>query len=194
MASAALEEPILAFEGQRDWEGWLKKHHAGSAGVWLRIAKKGAGEVSLSYAEALDAALCYGWIDGQKKGQGAHHWLQRFTPRSARSIWSKKNCANALALIEQGRMKPPGLKEVERAQGDGRWGQAYDSPRTASVPPDLQAALDAQPGAKAFFATLNSANRYAVLWRVQTAKRPETRARRIEQLVQMLARGEKLHP
>jgi len=176
------------------WERWLRRHHAASDGVWLRVAKKGAAEGSVSYAEALEVALCHGWIDGQKQAGDAGHWLQRFTPRRARSIWSKVNRAKAEALIAAGRMQPAGLKEVERAKADGRWADAYDSVSAATVPPDLQAALDAAPQARAFFETLNSANRYAVLWRVQTAKRAETRARRIAQFVQMLARGEKLHP
>lgn len=188
------DDLILVFEHQPAWEAWLKKHHAGSNGVWLHIAKKDAEQPSVSYAQALESALCWGWIDGQKKGGDESHWLQRFTPRRARSIWSKKNRENALALIQQGRMQPPGLKEVERAQGDGRWDDAYDSARTATVPSDLQAELDGNQKAKAFFATLDGANRYAVLWRVQTAKKPETRARRIAQFVEMLARHEKIHP
>ncbi|MED5618372.1 YdeI/OmpD-associated family protein [Ideonella sp. BN130291] len=191
-APAPTEEP-LRLHDTLAWERWLKRHHAGSDGVWLEIAKKGAPEPTLSYAEALEVALCYGWIDGQKKG-GEPYWLQRFTPRRARSIWSKVNRAKAEALIEQGRMQPAGLKEVERAKADGRWADAYDSPSQASVSPELQAAFDANPKAAAFFATLDSTNRYAVLWRVQTAKRPETRAKRIAQLVEMLARHEKLHP
>jgi len=147
----------------------------------------------VSYAEAVEQALCFGWIDGQKRSLDAHHWLQRFTPRRARSLWSKVNCEKALALIEQGRMQPAGLREVERARHDGRWEQAYDPPGRAQVPPDLEAAFARHPRAAAFFATLDGANRYAVLWRLQTAKRPETRARRIEQFVAMLERGEKLH-
>ena len=175
------------------WTRWLHRHHASSDGVWLRIAKAGAPTPTVSYADALEVALCYGWIDGQKRG-GSPYWLQRFTPRRPRSIWSKVNRQKALALIAAGRMQPAGLREVQRAQADGRWEDAYDSPGTASVPPDLQHALDAQPQAARFFQGLDSANRYAVLWRIQTAKRPDTRARRIAQLVQMLARGEKLHP
>jgi uncharacterized protein YdeI (YjbR/CyaY-like superfamily) len=147
----------------------------------------------VSYAEALECALCFGWIDGQKKALDEQHWLQRFTPRRSRSLWSRINCTRVLALIEQGRMQPAGLAEVERAGTDGRWQRAYDSARTAKVPPDLQAALDANPGAMAFFQTLDGANRYAVLWRVTTAKKPETRAKRIATYVQMLARGEKPH-
>ena len=182
------------FASQRAFETWLRTHHATSDGLWLQIAKAGAAQPSVSYAQALESALCFGWIDGQKKSLDAQHWLQRFTPRRARSIWSKVNRAKALALIEQGRMQPAGLREVERAQADGRWDDAYDSARTSTVPADLQAALDAEPKARAFFDALDAANRYAVLWRVQTAKKAETRARRIAQFAAMLARGEKLHP
>jgi uncharacterized protein YdeI (YjbR/CyaY-like superfamily) len=181
--------------GDRDaWEAWLRQHHASSDGLWLQLAKAGAAEPGLSYADALEVALCHGWIDGQKKGLDAQSWLQRFTPRRPRSIWSKINCAKAEALIAQGRMQPAGLAEVERARADGRWDRAYAGARTSTVPDDLQAALAANPRAAAFFQTLNGANRYAVLWRVQTASRPETRARRIATLVEMLARGEKIHP
>ena len=188
------EAPAQRFASQRSWETWLRKHHESSDGVWLLIAKSGADSPTVGYAEALETALCFGWIDGQKKGLDARHWLQRFTPRRARSIWSKSNRAKALALIEQGRMQPAGVREVERAQADGRWDDAYDSPSTATVPPDLQAALDTDANAKAFFDALDGANRYAVLWRVQTAKKAETRAKRIAQFVAMLARHEKLHP
>lgn len=188
------DTPARRFTRQRSWETWLRKHHESSDGVWLLIAKRDAEHPTISYAEALQIALCFGWIDGQKKGVDEQHWLQRFTPRRARSIWSKVNRSKALVLIEQGRMQAAGLREVERAQADGRWADAYDSPSTASVPPDLQAALDLDVKAKAFFETLNSANRYAVLWRVQTAKRAGTRAKRIAKFVAMLARHEKLHP
>jgi uncharacterized protein YdeI (YjbR/CyaY-like superfamily) len=181
------------FATSRSWETWLRKHHRSSDGIWLLLAKKGAERASVSYAEALECALCFGWIDGQKKALDEQHWLQRFTPRRSRSLWSRINCTRVLALIEQDRMHPAGLAEVERARADGRWQSAYDSARTAKVPPDLQAALDANPGAQAFFRTLDGANRYAVLWRVTTAKKPETRAKRIATYVQMLARGEKLH-
>ncbi|MBL8387378.1 MAG: YdeI/OmpD-associated family protein [Hydrogenophaga sp.] len=181
------------FKNARAFETWLTKHHARSDGLWLQIAKRGADEPSVSYAEAVEIALCWGWIDGQKKGLDDQHFLQRFTPRRARSVWSKVNVEKVAALIESGRMQAPGLAQVEAAKADGRWARAYDGARTAVVPDDLQAALDAQPPAKAFFATLNASNRYAVLWRIQTAVKPETRARRIEQLVDMLARGETVH-
>jgi uncharacterized protein YdeI (YjbR/CyaY-like superfamily) len=181
------------FRDRQAWERWLRAHHATSDGAWLQLAKVGAGEPGLSYAEALEVALCWGWIDGQKKGLDAQSWLQRFTPRRARSLWSKINRAKAEALIADGRMQPAGLAEVERARRDGRWDEAYDGARASVVPPDLQAAFDANRRAADFFATLDGANRYAVLWRVQTAKRPETRAKRIATLVDMLARGEKIH-
>jgi uncharacterized protein YdeI (YjbR/CyaY-like superfamily) len=179
---------------QHEWENWLRLHHEDSSGVWLRIAKKDANLASVSYLEALETALCFGWIDGQKKKLDEHAWLQRFSPRRSRSIWSKANCTKAQALFEQGRMQSAGLKEMELAKADGRWENAYDSASTMTMPQDLQHALDAEPDAAAFFATLNSANRYAVLWRVQTAKRAETRAKRIKQYVEMLARKEKIHP
>src|SRR5579871_5943924 len=175
------------------WAKWLEAHHASSDGVWLRLAKKGAGLRSISYAEALEEALCFGWIDAQKRPESEQAWLQRFTPRKAKSIWSKINREKALRLMEAGRMRPAGLAQVESARRDGRWEQAYDSPAQAAVPEDLRMALNANPEAQAFFGRLDRANRYAVLWRIQTAKRAETRARRVEQFVAMLARGEKLH-
>jgi uncharacterized protein YdeI (YjbR/CyaY-like superfamily) len=187
------ELPILAFDGPDAWAAWLEEEHASSKGIWLKLAKKGSGIPSVTYAEALEVALCHGWIDGQKRSHDASAWLQKFTPRGKRSIWSKVNREKALALIESGRMRPAGLEEVERAQRDGRWEAAYDSQSTATMPGDLAEVLEQSPKAKAFFATLDSANRYAILFRVQTAKKAETRVRRIEQLVQMLERGEKIH-
>lgn len=191
---AANEGEALHFGSQAEWARWLARHHAGSAGVWVRHAKKGAPEPSVSYPEALEVALCFGWIDGQKKSAGVEYWLQRWTPRTAKSIWSQVNREKALKYIEEGRMQPSGLAEVERARKDGRWDAAYASVSTATVPPDLQAAFDANPAAEAFFATLNSQNRYAVLFRIHTAKKPETRARRVAQFVEMLARRETVHP
>ena len=188
------ELPKIAFPNQKAWEKWLKENHLSSTGIWLQLAKKTAATPSVTYPEAIEVALCYGWIDGQKKSHDAETWLQKFTPRGRKSIWSKINCEKALALIESRKMKPAGLSEVERAKQDGRWEQAYDSPSKATVPPDLQKALNKNPRAKAFFAKLESRNRYAVLWRVQTAKKAETRAKRIELFVEMLERGEKLHP
>jgi uncharacterized protein YdeI (YjbR/CyaY-like superfamily) len=190
-ASAALV-PTL-FKNAKAFETWLKKHHAASDGLWLQIARKGADEPSVTYLEAVEIALCWGWIDGQKKGLDDQHFLQRFTPRRAKSIWSKINVAKIASLIEAGRMQPAGQAQIDAAQADGRWEGAYDGARTATMPDDLQAALDANIEAKKFFATVNASNRYAVLWRVQTAVKPETRARRIEQLAEMLARGEVVH-
>jgi uncharacterized protein YdeI (YjbR/CyaY-like superfamily) len=181
------------FKNAKAFEAWLKKHHATSDGLWLQIAKKGAEEPSVTYPEAVEIALCWGWIDGQKKGLDDQHFLQRFTPRRARSIWSKINVGKVAALVEAGRMQPPGQAQVDAARADGRWEQAYDGARTSTMPDDLQAALDANTAAKAFFATLDATNRYAVLWRVQTASKPDTRARRIAQLVDMLSRGETIH-
>jgi uncharacterized protein YdeI (YjbR/CyaY-like superfamily) len=171
----------------------MRRHHADSDGVWLLIAKAGAEAKTITYAEAVEVALCHGWVDGQKKALDAGHWQQRFTPRRPRSTWSKINREKAEALIAAGRMQPAGLAAIAQAKEDGRWDAAYDGARTAVVPEDLQAALDAAPKARAFFATLNAANRYAVLWRVQTAVKPETRSRRIANLVAMLSRGEKIH-
>ena len=176
----------------RAFEAWLRKNHASSDGIWLLISKAGADKPSVTYAEAVEVAICYGWIDGQKKAWDAHHWLHRFTPRRPRSIWSKTNRAKAEALIASGRMQPSGLAEVERARADGRWEAAYDGSRTAVVPADLEAAFVHEPEARNFFAQLDRANRYAVLRRVQTAKTPQTRAKRIATLVAMLARGEKI--
>jgi uncharacterized protein YdeI (YjbR/CyaY-like superfamily) len=186
--------PILAFVTPEDWETWLAEHHADAQGVWLKIAKQDADVPSVTYADALDVALCSGWIDGQKRSFDEMYWLQKFTPRRPKGVWSRVNRDKAMALMAQGRMRPAGLRQVELAQADGRWDAAYASQRTIAVPDDLQRALDANPRAREFFATLNSANRYAVLWRIATAKKPETRAARIEKLVAMLANGEKIHP
>ncbi len=194
MKADARELPVLAFRDQKAWAGWLAKHHAASPGIWLRIAKKESGIASVSYAEALDEALCYGWIDGQKKPESAEAWLQKFLRRGSKSIWSKINCGKVEALIEAGRMKSAGLGEIERAKADGRWGSAYDSPKNAEVPGDFQSALDGSAKAKEFFATLDRANRYAILFRLQTAKKAETRARRIALFIGMLEKGEKIHP
>ena len=181
-----------AFATVDEWEAWLREHHATAPGVWIRLARKGSGIASIVYMEALQEALRFGWIDGQARSVDDAWYEQRFTPRRPRSIWSKRNREFATALIEAGRMEPAGLREVERAKADGRWAAAYDAPSTASVPEDLRTALDAVPEAAAFFATLKSQNRYAILHRIQTAKKPETRARRIETFVAMLARGETL--
>ena len=191
---ARAELPIELFEDQDAWAAWLESNHADSPGLWLRHAKKASDLASVSYAEALDVALCYGWIDGQKKSYDESSWLQKWTPRGAKSIWSKINREKVLKLIESGQMKPAGMAEVERAKQDERWDAAYDSHSSATVPSDLQAALDGNAEASAFFATLNSTNRYAILFRIQTAKKAETRAKRIQEFIGMLARHEKLHP
>jgi uncharacterized protein YdeI (YjbR/CyaY-like superfamily) len=190
----APELPITLFKDAKAWDAWLKKRGDTSPGVWLRLAKKSAKLKSLSYAEALDVALCYGWIDGQKNSHDEESWLQKFTPRGSRSIWSRINRAKALELIEQGRMRPAGLAAIEQAKANGQWEGAYDSHRTSTPPHDFLEALGRRPRAKAFFATLNAANRYAILWRIQTAKKPETRQKRIATFVQMLEDHKKLHP
>jgi uncharacterized protein YdeI (YjbR/CyaY-like superfamily) len=187
------EIPIVPFADQAAWNKWLDKHHADSPGIWIHFAKKGSGIPSVSYPEALDVALCYGWIDSQKKGHDEKTFPQKFTPRGARSIWSAINRDKALALIDSGRMMPAGLAQVERAKSDGRWNAAYASPAKIEVPDDLQAALDAKPRAAEFFATLTSQNRYAILFRIHNAKRAETRAKKIAEFVAMLGRHETIY-
>ncbi|WP_296224103.1 YdeI/OmpD-associated family protein [Ralstonia sp. UBA689] len=189
-----MTERALTFISQTEWESWLGQHGSTSTGAWLRLAKKGTEPPTVTYEQALESALCHGWIDGQKQAENEKYWLQRFTPRSAKSIWSKRNKDKAEALIAAGRMRPPGMREIEKARKDGRWEAAYTSASNSIVPDDLQAALDANPGAKTFFAALNSRNRYAILFRLQHAKKPETRARKIEEFVNMLNRGETFHP
>ena len=186
--------PILPFERQKDWAVWLEKNHATSSGVWLKLARKASGIQSVTYDEALEAALCYGWIDGQRKSHDETSFLQKFTRRGLRSIWSKINTEKARLLIESGKMKPAGLKAVESAKQDGRWDAAYASQSKAVAPEDLQAELDRNAEAKEFFATLDSRNRYAILHRIHTAKKAETRAKRIEQYVRMLEKNEKIYP
>ena len=185
--------PLLELPDREAWADWLAEHGGSSSGVWLKLARKGGGERSFTYAEALDVALCHGWIDGQKGKIDERHWRQRFTPRTARSRWSKRNRHRAEDLLAQGAMAPAGLREVEAARADGRWEAAYDSSATAEVPPDLQAALDADPAARDFFAGLDRANRYAILYRLQEARRPETRARRLDKFVVMLREGRRIH-
>jgi uncharacterized protein YdeI (YjbR/CyaY-like superfamily) len=187
------ELPTLAFASADAFEAWLEAEHATAAGLWLKIAKKDTGLATVTYAEALDVALCFGWIDGQKRGLDATWFLQRFTPRKGGSRWSQLNTEHVARLTAAERMRPAGLAQVAAARADGRWAAAYERQSRATVPADLQAALDANPAAAAFFATLRGVNRYAVLYRVQDAKRPETRARRIDRFVTMLARGETLH-
>jgi uncharacterized protein YdeI (YjbR/CyaY-like superfamily) len=187
------ELPTLPFKSQKDWEAWLERNQAQSSGVWVKIAKKGSEIPSVTYMEAVDVALCYGWIDGQAKSVDASFYVQRFTPRTATSRWSKINCGKVEEFIAQGRMRPSGLRQVEAAKADGRWKRAYAGQRTIGVPDDLQKILDKNPKARNFFATLDSKNRYAVLYRIQDAKKPETRARRIEKFVAMLNEGKKIH-
>ena len=186
--------PVIAFGCADAWEQWLREHHATAPGIWVKLAKAKSGVASVKQGEAVEVALCYGWIDGQGRSIDDTWWLQRYTPRRAKSIWSKINREKVAQLIAAGRMQPAGLRQIELAKADGRWDAAYDSPSAAQVPEDLQRELDSRPAAAAFFAELNASNRYAILHRVQTAKKPETRARRIEKFVGMLERGEKLHP
>lgn len=193
MNRARKDLPIVSFPNRAAWATWLAEHHADSKGVWLKLARKGSGIESVTAAEALRAALCYGWIDGQAAPVDQQYWLQRYTPRTARSKWSQKNRAAALELIESGEMQSAGLAEVRAAQADGRWDAAYASPRNITVPEDLQQALDANSAASQRFKEIDSRNRYAVLYRIQDAKKPETRQRRIEKYVAMLARGETIY-
>ena len=188
------DRPIVYCADAGEWQRWLATHAHESDGIRLAIAKKGGEHPSVSYAEALDEALCVGWIDGQKWALDEHHFLQGFGPRRARSIWSSINREKAAALIESGRMQPSGLAEIERAQADGRWDAAYQGSATIEVPAELRAALDAQPAAAAFFETLNSQNRYAILFRLHHLKRAETRTRNVQKFVAMLARGETIYP
>jgi uncharacterized protein YdeI (YjbR/CyaY-like superfamily) len=182
-----------AFDDDAAWARWLDAHHASSRGVWVRIAKKGSGIPSVRYPEVLEVAIAYGWIDAVRRSHDETTFLQRFTPRGPRSIWSKINREKALALIAAGKMKPAGLAEIERARKDGRWDAAYDGQKNAKVPDDLAAALAAHPKAATFFASLDSQNRYAILFRLHGAKKPETRARRLATFVAMLGKGEKIH-
>ena len=191
--AAAGDIRVRAFKDAAAWELWLAKNQTATDGLWMRIAKKASGLKSITYPEAVESALCYGWIDGQKKPESESTWLQRFVPRRSRSIWSKINREKALGLIASGKMKPAGLKEVERAKHDGRWDAAYDSPKNAPIHPDFQKALDENPRAKAFFKTVNAANRYAIIWRLQTARNAEDRAKRVRSFIEMLEKGETLH-
>lgn len=185
--------PIISFAAPSQWAEWLDANHAVSGGVWLRIFKKATGIASVNYAEALDEALCYGWIDGQKNKYDAESYLQRFTPRRPRSLWSKINTGHVERLIAAGKMKPAGIKEIEAAQRDGRWQRAYDSHKNMTVPEDFLKELEKDPQARAFFQTLNKTNLYAIVFRLQTAKKAETREKRVKQILEMLAKGEKFH-
>ncbi len=188
------DRTVEQFASQGEFRSWLAANHATSEGIWLKIAKKGVVVSTLTYDEALEVALIFGWIDGQKRALDATFWLQGFTRRGPRSVWSKRNCEKAQALIDAGLMEPSGLAEVERAKADGRWANAYDGQRDAQEASDLMAALAAKPAALKFYKTLDSANRYAILYRIQDAKRPETRAARIAKFTAMLDRGDKIYP
>ncbi len=187
------ELEIRLFAGPPELERWLEANAASSPGLWLKIAKKGAPVPSVTYGEALELALCFGWIDSQKRGLDETHFLQRFTPRRPRGRWSKINREKAEGLEAVGKLRPAGTAEVEAAKADGRWEAAYEGQRTATVPDDLQRELDANPAAAAFFADLDRANRYAITYRLADAKKPETRERRLRKFVAMLERGEKIH-
>lgn len=185
---------LLEVSSAQEWERWLSRNHDTSTGIWLVIAKKSSGRATPTYQEALDVALCWGWIDARKRSFDDSTWWQRFTPRSPRGTWSKVNTEHVARLTAAGRMQPPGLRQVELAKADGRWEAAYAPQSAAGVPDDLAAALARSPAAAEFFATLDSRNRYSVLYRIETAKKPQTRARRIETFVAMLAAGEKIYP
>ena len=184
---------VISFESQSHWEKWLAENHMQQDGIWLRIFKKDSGEASVTYAEALDEALCYGWIDGQKNKYDERSWLQKFTPRRKKSIWSKINTQHVQRLIEAGKMKPGGFKEIEAAREDGRWQQAYDSHKSMTLPEDFLRRLEKDPKAQGFFEALNKTNKYAIAFRLQTAKKPETREKRMKEILEKLAKGEKFH-
>ena len=188
------ETPIKSFASSKQWKEWLSLNHATSNdGIWLRIFKKDSGEATITYDEALDEALCFGWIDGQKKTYDEKSWLQKFTPRRSKSIWSKRNKTRVAQLIEEKRMQPSGLKEIETAKKDGRWDKAYDSPNQMEIPADFLSILKKDQQAYEFFKTLNKANTYAIAWRLQTAKKPETRDKRMQILLKMMKNRQKLH-
>jgi len=184
---------ILPFESAKTWDAWIAKNHSISQGVWLQIFKKDSGQRTVTYDEALDTALCYGWIDGQKESYSKESFLQKFTPRRPKSVWSKRNQEHVARLIKSKRMKPAGLKAIAAAKKDGRWEQAYDSPKNMTIPEDFLKELSKNKKAKEFFGTLNKANLFAIAWRLQTAKKPETREKRKQAMLAMLAKGEKLH-
>ncbi len=186
------EAPIKPFKSSLTWEKWLSKNHASKQGIWLQIAKKASGFATVTYEEALDVALCYGWIDGQKKSYDENYFLQKFTPRRPKSVWSKRNVAKVSELIKQKRIKLSGLAEVKLAQGDGRWEAAYDSQKNMTIPEDFMRVVMQNKKAAAFFTTLKKPSLYAISWRLQTAKTPETRKRRFDSLLQKLNKGEKI--
>jgi uncharacterized protein YdeI (YjbR/CyaY-like superfamily) len=188
------DSPILSFTTAKELTSWLAKHHAVSTGIWIRLFKIKSRVKTITYAEALDAALCYGWIDGQKKSYDAESWLQKFTPRKPKSIWSKRNREHIARLEKSGKMKAAGNKQVEAAKADGRWEQAYDSSSNMVVPPDFLLKLSKNKKAESFFKSLNKTNIYSIVWRLQTAKKPETREKRMKAILEMLKKGEKFHP
>jgi uncharacterized protein YdeI (YjbR/CyaY-like superfamily) len=188
-----LDLPVVEFKTQAAWEKWLAKNHAKSQGVWLRMYKKASGVKSVNYVEALDEALCYGWIDGQKNTYDDESFVQRFTPRRARSIWSKRNIGLVERLTEAGKMRPAGQAQIDAAKADGRWAMAYDSHSTMEIPEDFLKALGKNKKARAFFDTLNKTNLYSIAFRLQTAKKPETREKRMKQILEMMKNGEKFH-
>jgi uncharacterized protein YdeI (YjbR/CyaY-like superfamily) len=192
-AATKIESEIMAFASAKDWETWLAQSHADSTGVWVRFFKKGSGVVTVTHSEVLSAALCYGWIDGQLKKHDEQSWLHRFAPRRPRSMWSKRNRGLVEQFVKAGKMMPAGLKEVEAAKADGRWDRAYDSPSKMTTPEDFLKELAKNKKALAFFGTLNKANTYAIAWRLQTAKKPETRERRMRAIIEMLAKRKELH-
>lgn len=187
------EQPIIAFADAAAFTRWLHRHHVDHPGIWMRIYKKASGQPTIAYAEALDVALCYGWIDGQKQKGDEHSWLQKFTQRRARSAWSKVNTGHAERLIRDGLMQPAGLAAITAAKADGRWDQAYHPSSSAEVPEDFLQALAPYPEARAFFDALSKSNRYAIIYRLQSAKRPETRTKRMADFIERMKRGEKFH-
>ena len=192
-SAGPLDVPIRAFKDAAAWDAWLAKNQNTADGIWVRIAKKASGTKSITYPEAVEIALCHGWIDGLKRPESDSAWLQRFTPRRQKSFWSQINREKAMALIASGQMKPAGLAEIERAKSDGRWDSAYASPKSATMSADFEKELDRHPKAKAFFKTLSKTNSYAILWRIQTAVKPETRAKRIKTYIEMLEKGATFH-
>lgn len=192
-SAAVAKIPTRAFKDAQAWESWLAKNQTATQGIWMRIAKKGSGKKSVTYPEAVEVALCHGWIDAQKRPESETAWLQRFMPRRPRSIWSKINRDKAAALIDNGKMMPSGIAEIERAKQDGRWEAAYDSATTATIDAEFEKQLNRRPKAKTFFEGLSRTNRYAILWRLQTAKKAETRAKRMRSFIEMLEKGETVH-
>lgn len=185
--------PIKSFKSTKQWKEWLEKNHSKSDGIWLQLFKKDSGQKTITHAEALDEALCYGWIDGQVNSHDKKSWLQKFTPRRSKSIWSKKNTENVERLIQAGRMHKAGMAEIEAAKTDGRWNKAYDSPKNMNMPEDFLKELSKNKKARSFYESLNRANLYSIHWRLQTAKKPETRQKRMQMILEMLEREEKFH-